>query len=114
MQLFGDNNTLVRYAHSCVIITKKLHSIPYDTVMHWNLVINPSIYFPGYMVVSVMCKFHSWLLVVAEVLQTSPVRSQRRGLYLGAEDYNIHCENIMTRLVESLMLGLYKCKCVKL
>ena len=42
-QHFGDNNTLVRYAHSCVIITKKLHSIPYDTVTHSNSVINPSI-----------------------------------------------------------------------
>ena len=26
--------------HECVIITKKLHSIPYDTVTHWNEVIN--------------------------------------------------------------------------
>ena len=43
MQLFGDNNTLVRYAHSYVIITKKLHSIPYDTVTHSNEVINPSV-----------------------------------------------------------------------
>ena len=32
------------------------------------------------MVVSVMCKFRSWLLVAAEILQTSHVRSQRRGL----------------------------------
>ena len=43
VQLFGDNNTLVRVAHSCVIITKKLHSIPYDMVTHSNSVINPSI-----------------------------------------------------------------------
>ena len=27
-----------------------------------------------------MCKFRTWLLVAAEVLQTSHVRSQRRGL----------------------------------
>ena len=44
MQLFGDNNTLVRYAHSCVIITKKLHLIPYDTVPHWNSVVHPSVF----------------------------------------------------------------------
>ena len=44
VQLFGDNNTLVHYAHSCVIITKKLHEIPYDTVTHSNSVINPSLH----------------------------------------------------------------------
>ena len=32
---FSGDNTLIRYAHSCVI-TKKLHSIPYDTINHWN------------------------------------------------------------------------------
>ena len=32
------------------------------------------------MVVSVMCKFCTWLLVAAEVLQTSHVRSRHRGL----------------------------------
>ena len=41
VQLFGDYNTRVRVAHECVIITKKLHEIPYDTVTHWNEVINP-------------------------------------------------------------------------
>ena len=41
VQLFGDYNTRVRVAHSCVIITKKLHSIPYDTITHSNEVINP-------------------------------------------------------------------------
>ena len=40
VQLFGDYNTRVRVAHERVIITKKLHSIPYDTVTHWNEVIN--------------------------------------------------------------------------
>ena len=41
VQLFGDYNTRVRVAHVCVIIIKKLHSIPYDTLTHWNGVINP-------------------------------------------------------------------------
>ena len=41
VQLFGDYNTRVRVAHECVIITKKLHSIPYDTVTHSNEVISP-------------------------------------------------------------------------
>ena len=40
VQLFGDYNTRVHVAHECVIITKMLHSIPYDTVTHWNEVIN--------------------------------------------------------------------------
>ena len=34
---------VVDRAHSCVIVTKKLHSIPYNTVNHWNSVFNPSI-----------------------------------------------------------------------
>ena len=38
---YGHDNTRVRVAHECVIITKKLHEIPYDTVTHWNEVINP-------------------------------------------------------------------------
>ena len=40
VQLFGDYNIQVCVVHECVIITKKLHSIPYDTVTHWNEVIN--------------------------------------------------------------------------
>ena len=48
-----NNRVLVRYrvisikcsflviiTHECVIVTKKLHEIPYDTVTHWNEVIN--------------------------------------------------------------------------
>ena len=31
----------VLYGIECVIITKKLHEIPYDMVTHWNQVINP-------------------------------------------------------------------------
>ena len=46
----------VLVAHECVIITKKLHSIPYDTVTHWNEVINT------YLHHQLTCSFSTFLI----------------------------------------------------